>query len=148
MATALTADLPLVTNPEVEIVTKYMRVVGADIFYKGALVWYTAAGFIEPVPANDLECAGVVLEHKVTTAESELVRVAIRGEFRFNNTGFTIANTGKLFMPVAPSDDPQQLIPYATGTTCAVGMLSQVKDDATNGWILIDTSYARTLSAQ
>ena len=135
---ALAANIAFTTSSEVPIYSAYMRASGADIFYKGALVVFSGTGQINCVSTADLEPAGVVMEYANITAANQLVRVAWHGLFKFNNTAFTIANTGALFYATAASDNPADLTVTATSNTAAFGNLIQVDDDATNGWFYIN----------
>lgn len=123
-----------------------MRCVGADVFFRGALVFF-ASGQIDPlVAATGTEFAGIVAEATTTTAANDPVLVypaSNGGTFLLANTAFTIANQGLLFhQTIAGEDDPSTLTTTATANSGAVGRLVQVKTTAVDGWLDIGDRFA------
>jgi len=52
---------------------------GADIFYKGGIVYIDAAGGVQNVPAAADKCLGVTMKQFTTTAAGDLIDVLIFG---------------------------------------------------------------------
>ena len=116
-----------------------MRCAGADVFFRGALVFFNAGQVSPLVVDTTSEFAGVVAETLTTVGANEFVLIyaASRGGiFLFANANFTIANQGLLFhQTVTGEDDPSTLVTTATANSGAVGRLLQVVTTAVDGWL-------------
>ena len=135
MAT-LAADVAVVFDPSRTIGLRQAPANSADTFFRGGFPYYTA-GELDLTPAATMKFAGVLMEHRVTTATGDLVWIATGGRFHIANTSITAANMEDGFAQAAAAlfDNPADLVIAVAGTAGTVGVLDQVTVEATSGWL-------------
>jgi hypothetical protein len=119
--------------------------VGADTYYRGGLSHTVlASGLLTLAPAAADYYEGVVMEHKIVLAASELVWVGTAGRWWFECVLFTLANTDELFAALAATlfDNPADLGLATVGTAGAMGRLWFCTANAVSGWLDTDSRSA------
>lgn len=147
---ALSADVYLTTGAN----TRQMKLkaLGADVFYKGAIVVYDAStGFIQvPTGGSADEFAGIVVEQTTTTAQGDEVLVMTEGEvlIPYGTTAQQGDEGDLLFRDIsANSDNPEDLLSatYAASADIAIGRIFRFESASAGGWVrLRDASTTAT----
>ena len=146
---ALTAD---VDHPHKGPLTKLaVKAIGADTFYKGALVYADAANGKAQVsvPATGDVFIGICAEQVVATAADDLVDIYVDGLWSLNVTTPAVADVGlAFFMNVdgTPTDNANDAIQPGdaalANTDILIGKLLAIdSDDSTRGWFRIDVGW-------
>jgi hypothetical protein len=134
----LSADTYLVFDPQRFPVMRHWKV-GAitDIFYRGGVLTHVA-GLALPTSVDASEFAGMCMSHKTFAGTAGYIEVYIDGIFWASASVFTDANithaTNKYLAATAGSDNPNDLITLAAGTTGQVGTIAHVDVTGTSGW--------------
>ena len=118
----------------------------ADIFYKGGLCFYLAAGGITPVAASGLEFAGICLEGSNGTTTSGTTRIKVaapHGQWLIKWSGTpALTDEGVLvFVDIsAASDNPADLVLEAGAATgdFAIGKVVEFVSATAGGWVDFD----------
>ena len=150
---ALTADVYLTTGANYRQMT--LKCVGADTFYKGALVVYDlATGFIQVPQAGDAadEFAGFVVEQTTTTAQGDEVLVQTEGEvlIAYGTTALQADEGDLLFRDLtADSDNPEDLLSatYAASADLAIGRIIRFESATAGGWVRMHDKSATATGA-
>jgi len=141
---ALAADIAAVWDPRWEIGMIQKPCAAADIFYRGGIGSSVVAdSTLTLTPVNADFYAGVIMEHKVTTAAAELVWVASAGRWFFTCANFSDANVNETFAIQATDlfDNPATLDVTGATDVGAVGTLWVVSTSGTNGWLDTDNRF-------
>jgi hypothetical protein len=124
------------------ITTKELVCGVADIFYRGGLCWYLAAGGITPVAASGLPFAGICLEgsNGTTTSGTTRIKVATGGEFLILYQGTpALTDEGTLLDcdVSAASDNPADLILDSAGGTgdFPIGIIVEYVSATAGAWV-------------
>ena len=133
---ALAADIAVVFDPSRNIGLRQKQSDSADTYFRGGLA-HTTAGQLTLTPTAAETFAGILMEHRVTTAAAEMVWVATGGRFHFTCTNFTLANEEKGFALQVGDffDDPSTMNITAGGDGATVGILDHVTVTAADGWL-------------
>lgn len=150
----LSADSTAISRHRGETKVRYLVAGVADIFYKGALVFWAAGGGITPVPAAGLEFAGIVAEASdgTTTSGTTRVKVHTGGEhlILYNGTP-ALTDEGTLLScdVSAASDNPTDLILHSAGATgdFGIGVITEYVSAAAGAWVNIERNTLATVHA-
>lgn len=130
-----------------------LKAVGADTFYKGAVVVYDlATGYIQAPTGGSADVfAGLVAENTVTTAQGNEVLVQTEGEALIVWSSVLQADEGDLlFRDIsANSDNPGDLLSAADAATgdVAIGRIIRIESLTLGGWVrLHDNSAIATVA--
>lgn len=135
---ALTADIEMAHAGGFEIGKFALNGgVASDIWYKGAILYYLAAGRLTPVNTTaGLQPAGICLEQKTTTAVDEDIMTATKGCWRIVPASAALTDEGALLScdASAVSDNPADLDTglSSTGDT-AFAFVVKFDDAGTDG---------------
>ena len=125
---ALTADVEVIYDPKSNAIRRQYKVVGADTYFRGALIHITnGTGKADATAANAMEFLGVSDENLIAAAADELLHVWVRGVFFFSGMTPADADLGDVFAATATSDNPADLVVNAVGTPGAMGMVIAVE---------------------
>lgn len=147
---ALTADIALKFDPRWDIGLIQFNASAADTYYRGGLAHLLNDGSgltLTPVDADNY--MGVVMEHKVVTAATELVWIGSAGRWFFACDDFAIADMNKAFAIDSTAtlfDNPADMRIQAAGDPGAVGYLYLVGTTVVDGWLNTDHRQAPTNS--
>lgn len=147
---ALTADVEIPHGANARFMS--LKCVGADTFYKGAIVVYDAStGYIQaPTGSAADEFAGIVAEQTVTTAQGDEVLVMTEGEalIPYGTTALQADEGDLLFRDIsANTDNPEDLLSatYAATADVAIGRIIRFESATEGGWVrLHDKSSTAT----
>lgn len=150
---ALTADTEIPHGAGARFMT--LKAVGADVFYKGALVVYDlATGFIQVPQAGDAadEFAGFVAEQTTTTAQGDEVLVMTEGEalIAYGTTALQADEGDLLFRDLtADSDNPADLLSatYAASADLAIGRIIRFESATDGSWVRLHDKSATATGA-
>lgn len=146
---ALAADIEMKFDPRWNPGLVQFNASAADTYYRGGLAHLLNDGTgLTLTPADADFYFGVVAEHKVITAATELVWCGTAGRWFFTAAALTLADMNKAFAIAQATlfDNPADLNVLAGGDPGAVGYLYQVGTDAQDGWINTDHRMAPTNS--
>jgi len=125
-----------------------LKAVGADIFYKGAIVVYDLSTGYMQVPAGGSAdvFAGIVAEQTTTTAQGNEVLVQTEGEALIVYNSVLQADEGDLlFRDIsANSDNPGDLLSAADAATAdvAIGRIFRIESLTLGGWVRLHDNSA------
>ena len=141
----LSADSTQALQHRGNIVVKELVCGVADIFYRGGLCYYLAAGGITPVAAAGLEFAGICLEgsNGTTTSGTTRVKVATGGEWLIKYSGTPALTDEGTLLDVdvsAASDNPADLILDSAGATgdFPIGKIVEFVSATAGAWVSFD----------
>lgn len=146
---ALAADIETKYDPRWNIGLVQFNTAAADTYYRGGLAHVLDDGSgltLTPVDADFYW--GVVSEHKVCTAATDLVWCATSGRWFFTCSALILGDMNKAFAikQAALFDNPADLNVQAAGDPGAIGYLYQIGTTGTDGWINTDHRMAPTNS--
>lgn len=149
---ALSADSTADLRTRGPISRRYLTSGVTDVYYKGAVVSYLAAGKITPVPASGLSFAGIVDEgSNGSIGTSTKVSVITGGEIHipFTNFALTDEGFGVYVDRSAASDNPVDLVPLAgTPESAQDYLMGKVIEYTTTGcWIKLAEGHHPILAA-
>ena len=150
----LSADSTQALQHRGNIVVKELVCGVNDIFYRGGLCYYLAAGGITPVAAAGLEFAGICLEgsNGTTTSGTTRVKVATGGEWLIKYSGTpALTDEGTLLScdVSAASDNPTDLILHSGGATgdFGIGVITEYVSATLGAWVNIERNTLATVHA-
>ena len=134
---------------------KLVNGVADETYYKGAIVYYLAAGKITPVNAAGLVPAGIVAEASDgAIGTSATVDVWIAGEFLIAYATPAQTDEGQMVYTdvSAASDNPAELLPaghgsLSTGNDIAFGRVIEFVSSTAGSWVRLNDKSAVTLTA-
>lgn len=139
---ALTADITALFEPRWDIGLAQHAATGADTYYRGGIAHTIAAtGLSTLAPAATAFYLGVVMEHKVVAAASELVWFGCAGRWFFTSAEIKAADVSKLYAQIAGDlfDNPASLDANTAGSAGVCGTLWLIGTTAQDGWIDTDS---------
>ena len=144
---ALSADLNLRDNRDVNSVRDVVPCNAADTFFRGAILRNLAAGRVVAVGgADDETFAGIVKENTITLAQDDTVPVFTKGLFSFNCAAATLANVGSEFNLANASDDPADLnVTAGAGRSAGLCVLVNIIVSGVSGWFSFDSGVVRAV---
>ena len=143
---ALSADVYVQHGANARFVQ--IQAVGADVFYKGAIVVYDlSTGYLQvPTGGSADVFAGIVAEQTTTTAQGNEVLVQTEGEALIVYNSVLRADEGDLlFRDIsANSDNPGDLHSAADAATAdvAIGRIIRIESLTLGGWVRLHDNSA------